>query len=128
MAIPFLFITGLIFIAVGLYGLYDPVAALAQHVGLKLEGIAAYSQMRASAGGVPLLAGGLMLWATKRDDLERAALAVTVVMLGGLELGRWYSVLVDGAPPPTIWFFMAFETLGLVQAAFLFRASAPVAD
>jgi len=127
MAIPFLFITGLIFAAVGIYGLLDPVAALGQPLGLRIETVASFNQMRGSAGGVPLLAGLLMLWACKRDDLERPALASTVVILGGLEFGRWFSILLDGLPPTVIWVYMALETLGLVQAVVLFRRSA-VAD
>lgn len=122
MAIPFLYITGLIFVLIGAYGLYDPAGAMLP-IGLRLDTLASLNQMRGSAGGVPLVLGGLMLWACRRDDLERAALAGVVVVLGGLELGRWVSIVVDGVPPGIIWFYMALETLGLVQAAFLLRAN-----
>ncbi|AXQ28652.1 DUF4345 domain-containing protein [Solimonas sp. K1W22B-7] len=115
----FLLITGLIFAALGVYTLADPQAAMdAGRLGLKLDSVAAYSQMRGAGGGTTLAVGLLLLASVTRASLERPALWAVVAVLGGLEAGRLVSLLVDGVPPPNVAVGMLFENLGLWQAVY----------
>lgn len=116
----FLFITGLIFSAVGLYGLFDPIAVVAP-IGLQLETIGSINQMRASAGGVPLLAGLFMCASVFRQHWQLPALWLVTLILGGLIGGRLISMAVDGMPGSANLWFIGFETFGFVQAVFWVR-------
>lgn len=118
--IIFLFITGLIFTGVGLYGLLDPLAAAAP-VGLQLESISSINQMRASAGAIPLLAGLFMMASAFRMHWCTAALWLVSIILGGLILGRLLSMVLDGMPGTANLWFLGFETFGFVQAVFWLR-------
>ena len=113
--IVFLFITGLIFSAVGLYGLLDPLAAVAP-IGLQLESISSINQMRASAGAIPLFAGIFMCAACFRLHWALPALWLVSIILGGLVAGRLFSMLIDGMPSTANLWFLGFETFGLLQA------------
>ena len=116
----FLFITGLIFSAVGLYGLLDPAAAVAG-IGLQLETVGSINQMRASAGAIPLLAGLFMCASVFRLHWQLPALWLVNIILGGLILGRLISMLVDGMPGSTNLWMLGFEGFGFVQALFWVR-------
>ncbi len=116
----FLFITGLIFIAVGIYGLIDPVAALAP-IGLQIETVSSLNQMRASAGAIPLLAGLFMSASLFRLQWALPALWLVTIILGGLIFGRLVSIAIDGMPGSTNLWFLGFESLGFVQALFWLR-------
>lgn len=116
----FLFITGLIFSAVGLYGLINPLAAVAP-VGLQLESVSSINQMRASAGAIPLLAGLFMCASVFRLHWQTAALWLVSIILGGLIFGRLISMLVDGMPGTANLWFLGLESFGFVQAVFWLR-------
>ncbi|MDX1497567.1 MAG: DUF4345 domain-containing protein [Salinisphaeraceae bacterium] len=118
----FLFFTGLVFIGVGIFGVMSPEALLAP-VALKIENLSSMNQMRASAGGVPLLTGLFMCYAAFRKSLKIPALWLVTILLGGLTLGRIISMVVDGMPPSVNLWFMAAEVFGLVQAVFWLRVA-----
>ena len=120
----YLFITGLIFAAVGLYALLDPVAALGQPLGLHIEAVNSFNQLRGSAGGVPLAVGIFLVISARKPALARPALWTVALLLGGLELGRLASIAIDGLPSRIIWIYMGAEIFGLVQAVFWLRRPA----
>ena len=122
--LAFLFVTGLIFCAVGLYGLSNPVAAVGTPLGLLIDTTAGLNQMRASAGGVPLLIGLLQLSSLRWPTLAIPALWAVTVTLGGLILRRCLSLLVDGMPPTVNLVYMGLETFGFVQALYWLRVEA----
>ncbi len=119
--LAFLFITGLIFTGVGVYALIDPVTALAAPVGLQLEGISAYNQLRASAGAVPLVAGLFMMSSVRKETRVVPALWLVTLILGGLILGRILSLLIDGMPGSTNFVMLGAESFGFVQALYWLR-------
>ena len=125
----YLFITGLIFTGVGLYALIDPVSALAVPVGLHMEGVSSFNQLRASGGAVPLLVGLFMLGSVRREAWAIPALWAVALILGGLILGRAFSILIDGLPGSTNLTMMALEAFGFIQAAYwLKQQSVPLED
>ena len=117
----FLFVTGVIFLIVGLRALIDPVHAIGDLYGLTASGINGLSQLRASAGGVTVLCGAYMVASCFRPAWTYAALAVTTLILGGLVFGRIVGVVADGLPGTTIYVSFALELFGFVQAAFWLR-------
>lgn len=114
----YLLITGLVLGALGLYVLFDPQGATSAQAGVRLENVAALSYMRGTGGGVTLAVGVFLLAAFTRTTLERPALWTVVLILGGLEIGRLVSFLIDGSPPPSIAVAIFFENLGLWQAVY----------
>lgn len=120
----FLFITGVIFLIVGLRALIDPVHAVAEFFGFSVQSVNGMNQLRASAGGVTVLCGAYMIASCFRPKWTYAALAVTTLVLGGLVFGRIVSLFADGLPGTTIYVSFALELFGLVQAAFWLRQHA----
>ena len=117
----FLFITGAIFLIVGLRALVDPVHAVAEYFGFVVQGVDGLNQLRASAGGVTVLCGAYMIASCFREKWTYAALAVTALVLGGLVLGRIVSLAIDGLPDAKIYTSFALELFGLVQAIYWLR-------
>lgn len=111
----FLVVTGLIFIAIGLRGLFKPVEAVADLYSLRTGGTDALSYLRASAGGVTVFSGLVMVAVLFCGWLVTPALVLVVAILGGLVFGRIVSLFVDGRPGPVIWFSLGAELFGLVQ-------------
>lgn len=112
----FLVITGIIFVLVGLRALFKPVAAVAAPFGLQVEGTDGLNHLRSSSGGVTIVAGAVAIATVFSAALMLPALILMNVLLGGLFLGRLYSLIVDGKPGPLIWLSWGFEVFGLVQA------------
>lgn len=115
----FLFVTGLIFVAIGLRVLVDPVGGFADYYALQLSSPSSFSQIRAANGGVTLLLGLYQMYACFNASHARAALLMVALVLGGLLLGECYSLVVDGRPNMFVMVAMAVQLLGLVQAVAL---------
>jgi len=118
--IGYLFVTGLIFAAVGMYSMVDPNAALGV-LDLHFEAVNSFSQERGTACGVTLAAGMFMIASAHYPRLVLPALWMVTVVLGGLEAGRLVSLVVDGVPGKVVWFYSGFEIFGLVQGIFWLR-------
>lgn len=112
----FLVITGIIFIIVGLRALLKPIEAVAEPFSLQAQGADALNHLRASSGGVTIVAGLVAIGALFSVTLTLPALILMNVILGGLFVGRLYSLWADGKPGPMIWIAWGFEVFGLVQA------------
>ena len=115
---PFLVITGLIFLVIGLRALVKPTSAVADLFSLRIEGTDALNYLRASAGGVTIFCGLVMIAVMYCDWLVSPALVLVTAVLGGLLFGRVISLFVDGRPSVIVWISAAFEAFGLVQAIF----------
>lgn len=111
----FLVITGLIFVGVGLRALLKPVEAVAAPFGLQTDGVDGLNHLRSSSGGVTIVAGLVAICTLFSAVLVLPALILLNVLLGGLFLGRLYSLLVDGKPGLFIWVSWGFEVFGLAQ-------------
>ena len=91
--IGYLFVTGLIFAAVGMYSMVDPNAALGV-LDLHFEAVNSFSQERGTAGGVTLAAGMFMIASAHYPRLVLPALWMVTVVLGGLlalQLVYWFA-------------------------------------
>lgn len=119
--IPFLFVTGILFLLMGMACIIDPVAALTPRFGIHLDGINALSQVRGSSGCVTAAMGVFMVYAAMQPRLHAPALWLVVVVLGGLQAGRVVSLVSDGVPDISLWFSMAIEWLGLLQGVYFLR-------
>lgn len=53
--------------------------------------------------------GGFWLFCAFSDEYRDAGIVVLAVFCGGLVTGRLISVLVDGAPSPILWVYIAME-------------------
>lgn len=111
----FLVITGIIFVLVGLRALLKPVDAVATPFGLQVDGVDGLNHLRSSSGGVTIVAGLIAIGTLFSAALMLPALILLNVLLGGLFLGRLYSLIVDGKPGLFIWLSWGFEVFGLVQ-------------
>lgn len=114
----FLVVMGLIFIALGLRALLNPLDAAATPFDIQINGVDGYNQMRASAGGVTAVSGAVMLATPWVPQLVAPSLVLLLVLLGGLTVGRLYSLVVDGRPGVAVWVAWALEGVGLAQAVF----------
>ena len=109
----YLLINGVLFVLFGLRCLLKPVEGVAVPYSLVADSIDARSYLRASAGGVTLLSGTLMLAAVWVYKLALPALLLSVVVFAGLVLGRAVSWISDGAPGLTPRVAGLLELLGL---------------
>ena len=114
----YLFITGLVFLAVGVRALLKPVEAVATPNELRVDGVNAKNYLRSGTGGVTIASGAVMVAACYLAWLAVPALVMAVTILGGLVAGRLVSVVLDGSPGLVPWISGAFELLGAVMGAF----------
>lgn len=114
----YLFINGVLFALFGLRCLLQPVEGVAVPYSLVADSIDARSYLRASAGGVSLASGALMLAAVWFYKLALPALILSVVVFAGLALGRAVSWVSDGAPGLVPRVAGVLELLGLGFGAF----------
>lgn len=95
--IALLCLSGLALLAVGLTGLVSP-ESLFDPLGVALTSVAGRNEVRAAYGGMHLGVGALLLWAAWCPAQRRAGLWLVAAFMGGLALGRFSSLLFDGAP------------------------------
>lgn len=116
-------VSALLFIGLGVNGLLNPVGHLAPY-GLELATPGWLGEVRANYGGMHLGIGLLFALGAWRVDWQRAGLAVLLVFLGGLAVGRTLSVFVDGTPPGFAIAFIVIEWVGAGLALLLLRRPA----
>ncbi len=114
----YLAVTGFVFLIVGLRALLQPVVAVAEPYSLAAETVDAKHYLRSGAGGVTLACAAVLLAGAFISDLTFTATVLAVTILGGLVLGRLFSVAVDGSPGPTPWVSGGVELLGLVSGLY----------
>ncbi len=95
----FLVVVGAGFLLTAGAGLLAP-GRLTAMVGLSLEGVSAYSEIRSNYGGMHAALGLFILWTalTPTAFTVRAALLVIALFTGGYAFGRVLSLMVDGWP------------------------------
>lgn len=118
----FLALMGLGFIGLGLNGLLNPIAHLAPY-GLDYQAPAWIGEIRANYGGMHIGIGLLTGLGAMRSQWLQSALAVQLVFLGGLAIGRTASVFIDGFPPTFALSFIAIEWVGAGLALFFLRGA-----
>lgn len=90
-------LSALAILATGVTGLTNP-QALFTPLGLQIDGASALNEMRAAYGGMHIGVGLLLLVGAVRPSFRRPALWVGLAFMGGLTIGRFVSLVVDGAP------------------------------
>lgn len=92
-----LWASALIFISYGVMCLISPDVP-AGYAGLSMNTGDAFVEMGAMYGGLQTGFGIFCLLGALRNDLFRAALTSVVLLVGGLALGRLYSLLTSTEP------------------------------
>lgn len=102
------------------YGL-APELTLTTILGVEVSGVNTHHIFRAVMG---LYLGMVSLWlaGALRPSMRVTALWSLVVFAGGLAVGRFLSILVDGWPSPLLTFFMLAEIGIAATGWFLIRA------
>jgi hypothetical protein len=107
-----LVLTGLVWLAIGLWAMADPVA-LADSVDFELRSDLARLEVRAMYGGFSIALGVIHLLATTRAAWLLPALAASGISMVGLVSGRLLSVAVDGFPGPFAMVLIGSESVGI---------------
>jgi len=116
----FLAIVGVIFLGVGGFNLFFPVAGMAGFE-IQIPTATAHNEIRANYGGMHLAMGLLFVSGAFVGSLRIPALLVAALFTGGLVLGRSLSLVLDGWPNPFLWTFFALEALGCVVGSVLVK-------
>lgn len=112
-----LVLTGSALCLVGWQGLTAPEALL-EPVGLLPQGPRGLNEARAAYGGMHLGMGIFFLVAALRPRMRRVALWAATAILGGLALGRAFSVSLDGVPGSFALLLLVLEGAGAVLCMF----------
>ncbi len=120
-ASAFLLLNSTVIGLIGAAYLYDPNLLLANY-GLSVDNPGMDNMLRSSYGGLffalaPLFALGAVK-KTRRAD----ALILVSLFMGGLAVGRIASLLLAGAPDPSMYSLLAYEAVACVIALFLSRS------
>jgi len=118
MAAVVLAAAALVFLAVGVQGLFVP-RRIVEPLGGSIVSASFANEIRANYGGMHLAMGVLLAIGAARSQFVVPALALLLGFTGGLCLGRAWSWLRDGAPNRFVRIFFALEAVGAVAAALL---------
>lgn len=116
----FLSAMALMFLAFGLWSLFDPTGMTSQ-LGVSVSGPNGTFEMRGMFGGVSLGASALSAAGVVRTSMVRPALWFIVAYMGGYCLARLVSVGLGDLPEPATWRFVAFEAVSLIFASLALR-------
>jgi hypothetical protein len=116
----FLAVVGVIFLGVGGFNLFFPVAGIAAFE-IQIATASALNEVRANYGGMHFAMGLLFVSGALVGRLRVPALLVAALFTGGLVLGRSLSLALDGWPNPFLWAFFALEALGCVLGSVLVK-------
>jgi hypothetical protein len=113
-------LTGIIFLAFGLAGLFVPTALLAP-VGVLLPVPAAVAEMRGFYGGLEIGIGLFLLLSSRTPRYAEAATLLAALGLAGIPAGRLLGVLLDG--PANLPFYLSglMEAIGGLANAWAYR-------
>lgn len=114
----FLTVVGLIFLGLGSFNLFFPVAGMAVFE-IQITTVSALNEMRANYGGMYFAMGLLFVSGVFVGSLRVPALLVVALFTGGLVLGRLLSLVLDGSPNLVLWGLFALEAVGCVVATVL---------
>ena len=115
----FLLLSGIGFMLIGINTFRDPVAAMAG-VELGVQSLNALNEVRANYGGMQIGIGILLFSAGWFSWLSRPALLALSLITGGLVVGRFVSIILDGMPNTTVQALLILEFATTIAALFLF--------
>ena len=113
----FLGLIALLFVAFGLWSLFDPIG-MTSRLDVDVGGPNAAFEMRGIFGGVSLAAAVLAAaGAAMPARYERPALWFVAVYMGGYTLARLVSLILGDSPTFNGWAFASFEVLSFILAS-----------
>jgi hypothetical protein len=118
----FLGVVGVVFLGLGAFNLFSPVAGMAGFE-MQIASVSALNEIRANYGGMHFALGLLFLSGAFLRALKVTALLVVALFTGGLVLGRLLSLALDGMPNLFVSGLFALEALGCSVAIVLYRRS-----
>lgn len=115
-----LFVGGLTFIIVGTIGLFKPQLLLSSS-NIIGEGVNAYSEMRATYGGLHFGLGLVLFLSVFVPKIRDFGITTMLVVTTGLFWGRLVSIIMDGFPTvPIVIGTGAAEALGAIVTVIIF--------
>ena len=116
-----LWVSALVFLGVGVQGLFMPRRIL-EPLGGKLDTPSVANEVRANYGGMHTGLAVLMVVGALREPYRMSAVALMFTFTLGLCVGRAVSWVLDGRPNRYLRFFYGLEAAGAAAAGFvLFR-------
>ncbi|PWR22575.1 DUF4345 family protein [Zavarzinia aquatilis] len=120
----YLLVTGALFILIGLRALIGPIGAVVRPFGLEADTPDALHYIRSGSGGVAIGCGIAMIVGGVLPAYALAGLVVGIAVLGGLVVGRLFSLIVDGRPGRIALISGGFEAFGLISGLYWLAAPA----
>ena len=119
-----LWISAIAFVPYGLASLFSP-ALPAEFAGLGILSGDGYAEIGAMYGGLQTGFGIMCLLGALRDDLRSPILLVLAIVIGGLALGRLYSIVtgIESVGSYT-WGALTFESLIALLSLIAYRRRA----
>lgn len=115
----FLLLCGLSFLLIGANTFHDPLAAMAP-VELNINTISALNELRANYGGLQIGMGLFLLAGLCCKTMTRPALLAQALIVGGLALGRFVSIALDGQPNEFVQGLIVLESVTALLSLALF--------
>lgn len=122
----FLLLCGLSFLLIGANTFHDPLAAMAP-VELNINTISALNELRANYGGLQIGMGLFLLAGLCCKTMTRPALLAQALIVGGLALGRFVSIALDGQPNEFVQGLIVLESVTALLSLALFLRHAKTA-
>ncbi|MEK6807065.1 MAG: DUF4345 family protein [Pseudomonadota bacterium] len=118
--VGYLWFNGVIFLIIGIRCLVSPVEAVAIPYSMQADSKDARNYLRASAGGVTITSGVLLMVGGFSTQYTFAALMLAITLFAGLVFGRIVSLFADGKPSVIPFIAGSLELLGLLFGIFWF--------
>ncbi len=114
----FLWVTAVVFLSFGLWGLISPVA-MVKAFGISLGGADGQTMIRASYGGFLIGEGVLFAWCAQSPARMWFGLVAVIILTLPILLSRVIGMIVDGSTSPYHQAYLGIELLGISVAALL---------
>ena len=114
-----------IFLAFALWTFIAPMS-LAQNLGFHLPGNTGLNELRANYGGMYIGIALFLFISIRTPGMVRGAWLFLSLLLGGLAVGRFLSLLLDGMPGPALVFVMCMEIIAALLTFSFYRKEGEV--
>jgi hypothetical protein len=122
MARYFLWMTAIVFVGFGFWGLLDPVSMVAKF-GIDLSDPNGKTLIRASYGGFLIGAGVLFGWCAAAPSRLQFGLVAVIALTLPILASRLIGLVLDGGTSPYHYAYVLIELLGVSAAAIFLRSA-----
>lgn len=119
----FIWLTSAIFVGFGIWGLFDPVAMVAEF-GIELQDPNGKTFIRASYGGFLIGAGILFGWCAAAPDRLRFGLVAVITLTLPILISRLIGLAIDGWQSAYHLTYIGIELVGVVVGSALLLKAA----